>query len=318
MMGLIGYPSMAKRGYSDRMVVGAIMAGGALGVLIPPSVVLIVYGLIAQESVGRLFLGGVFPGFLLAALFVVYVLVRSWHDPRLGPPVPPEERATFGQKLAALKDVAAPMVLVVVVLGSMFFGLATPTEAAAIGAAGAIVSALFYRRFSFPAMQSCAEDSLRIVAMIMWIILSAEVFAAVYSGIGATKLIQNLLTDWEVSRWVVLILMQVIWIFLGMLMEALSVLLITAPIFVPVAKSLGFDPVWFGILFVVNMEMGFLTPPFGINLFVMKGILKGTRVTTADVYLGALPFVGLQLLGLAVVMLFPALATWLPNLVFNR
>ncbi len=316
MMGLIGYPSMVRRHYDKKLVIGAIMAGGALGPLIPPSIIMIVYGLIAQELVGKLFLGGVFPGLLLSSMFVLYVLVRCGLRPELGPALPQAERATLAEKLRATKGVVLPVLLVIAVLGSMFAGLATPTEAAAVGAAGAIVSALVHRRFSFGTLQQAAQDTLRVVAMILWIVLSAEVFASIYSGIGATKLIQNLLANWEVSRWVVLIVMQLIWVVLGMLMEALSVLLITAPVFIPVAQALGFDPLWFGILFVVNMELGFLSPPFGINLFVMRGILPDD-VRMGQIYAAALPFLLIQAVGLGLVILFPPLATWLPNLLIN-
>lgn len=317
MMGLIGYPSMIKRGYDRRIAIGAIMAGGALGPLIPPSIIMIVYALIANESIGKLFLAGVVPGLLLAGLFIAYVLIRSWLNPSLGPPVPVEERLNFAQKLKASRGIVFPVLLVVGVLGSMFAGIATPTEAAAIGAVGAIVAARLRGPIKLSALQTTAEDTLRVVAMILWIVLAAEVFSSIYSGIGATKFVSGLLTRWDVHWLLVLLIMQAIWFAMGTLMDALSILLITAPIFVPVAQHLGFDGVWFGLLFVLNMEMGFLTPPFGINLFVMRGILPANEVSMADIYQAGIPFVGLQALGLALVIAFPWIAVGLPNLVFG-
>jgi tripartite ATP-independent transporter DctM subunit len=317
MMGLIGYPSMVRRGYDKRMVIGAVMAGGALGPLIPPSIIMIIFALIADQSVGRLFLAGVLPGLLLSLLFIGYVLLRCWMQPNLGPPIPRAERPDLRGKIEATKGVVFPILLVIAVLGSIFAGIATPTEAAAVGAVGSIVSAMLNRRLTLSLLQKTAEDSLRVVAMILWIVLAAEVFASIYTGLGATRFVQNLLTGWDVSPLMVLLTMQVIWFVLGMLMEALSILLITAPIFVPVAHALGFDMVWFGLLFVLNMEMGFLTPPFGINLFVMRGILPKNEVAMLDIYRGAVPFVILQAIGLALVIAFPWIATGLPNLVFN-
>ena len=313
MMGLIGYPSMIRRGYDRKMIMGPIMAGGALGPLIPPSVIMIVYGVVAGVSVGKLFLGGVFPGLMLSAMFIVYILVRCFLNPSLGPPLPKEDRASWREKIIALRGVVLPIFLVIGVLGSIFAGIATPTEAAAVGAGGSLICAAVYRRLNFEVLKESALLTLRMVAMVVWIIFAADIFASIYSGIGATKLVQKLLTEWEVSPWVILILTQVIWIVLGSLMESLSILLITAPVFLPVIISLGFDPLWFGVLYVVNCEIGFLTPPFGINLFVMKGILAETDVTLPEIYRAAIPFIFIQFIGLVLVMLFPALAVWLPN-----
>jgi tripartite ATP-independent transporter DctM subunit len=317
MMGLIGYPSMIKRGYDRKMIMGPIMAGGALGPLIPPSVIMIIYGLVASISIGKLFLGGVLPGLMLSAMFIAYVLVRCALNPSLGPPLPKDERARWSEKFIALRGVILPILLVIGVLGSIFSGIATPTEAAAVGAAGSIVCAAVYRRLNLEILIQSAFMTLRVVAMVVWIIFGAMFFAAIYSGIGATKLIQTLLTEWDVSPWVVLIVMQLIWIVLGSLMEALSVLLITAPVFIPVSTALGFDPLWFGVLFVVNCEMGFLTPPFGINLFVMKGILPPSDARMPEIYRAAVPFIFIQFIGLVLVMAFPALAVWLPNLIIK-
>jgi hypothetical protein len=208
---------------------------------------MIIYGLVASISIGKLFLGGVLPGLMLSTMFIAYVLIRCALNPSLGPPLPEDERARWSEKFIALRGVILPILLVIGVLGSIFSGIATPTEAAAVGAAGSIVCAAVYRRLNLEILIQSAFMTLRVVAMVVWIIFGAMFFAAIYSGIGATKLIQTLLTEWDVSPWVVLIVMQAIWIVLGSLMEALSVLLITAPVFIPVSTALGFDPLWFGV-----------------------------------------------------------------------
>lgn len=317
MMGIIGYPSMTARGYDKHLVMGAIMAGGALGMLIPPSLLMIVYALVAGESVGKMFLGGVVPGLMLSVLFIAYILLRCRANPSLGPPVPVEERADIREKIVALRGIIIPLLLVVGVLGSIFAGIATPTEAAAVGAFGALISAAVYRRLSWKVLTDAADRTFRTVAMVMWIILGATVFASIYQGLGATQVIHSVIADADVSKWVVLIMMQVTWIILGTLMDSVSILLITAPVFIPLAELLGFDLLWFGILFMINVEMAALTPPFGFNLFVMRGIVPPGEVTMGAVYRSAVPFIILHFLVLVVVMLFPDLAVWLPNQVYQ-
>jgi tripartite ATP-independent transporter DctM subunit len=316
LMGIIGLPAMLRRNYDKGLAMGAIMAGGALGPLIPPSVVMIVYALIGELSVGKLFLGGVVPGLLLSFLFVVYILVRCYFNPSLGPALPLEERATWMEKFISLKGVIFPTILVVGVLGSIFAGLATPTEAAAVGAFGSIVSAAVYRRLNWGILRDSAFRTLRTVAMVMWVIFGAKCFATIYQGIGAAELIQNVLRSLPVSKWVILIMIQVTWLILGSLMDALSILMITAPIFIPVANFLGFDALWFGILYAVNTEMGYLTPPFGVNLIIMRGIVP-SGITMGDIYRSVWPFITVQAMALILLILFPPLAVWLPNLVFR-
>jgi tripartite ATP-independent transporter DctM subunit len=314
MMGIIGLPAMLARNYNKQIAMGSIMAGGALGVLIPPSVVLIVYALLSGESIGMLFVGGIVPGLLLACLFITYILVRCFLNPNLGPALPAEERATWKEKFIALRGVILPILLVSSVLGSLFFGIATPTEAASIGALGTIISAGIYRRLSFKILKGVAFQSLKTVAMLMWIIFAAGSFATIYQGIGASELIQNMIKSWPVSKWVILFLMQAVWIFLGCFMDGISILMITAPVFIPIATHLGVDLLWFGIVYTVNSEMGFLTPPFGVNLFVMRGITREMDITTQEIYAAAVPFICLQLLGLVLVMVIPDLITWLPRM----
>lgn len=318
MMGIIAMPAMLSRGYDKGIAMGSIMAGGALGALIPPSITFIVYASISDVSIGKLFLGGVFPGILLSGMFIAYITIRCLINPSLGPAMPREERASFVEKLVSTKELVLPLLLIIAVLGSMFFGLATPTEAAAVGAFGALVSAVVARKLSIDLMFQAGLKTLAIVAMVMWIIFGANVFASIYQGLGASALVQNLMIGWDVHPIVVIILMQVIWILLGCLMDSLSILMITGPIFVPVAIALGYDPLLLGVLFVLTSEIGYLSPPFGVNLFMMRSIVSEEVASMQDIYRSVVPFMALQLLGLILVMIFPAIAIWLPELVYAR
>lgn len=317
MMGIIGLPAMLRRNYDKRIAMGCIMAGGALGPLIPPSVVLIIYSLLSGQSIGKLFVGGIIPGLLLAGVFITYILIRCSLNPRLGPALPAEERASWGEKFIALRGIILPVLIVCGVLGSLFLGVATPTEAASVGALGAVVSAGIYRRLSVDILKGVAFQSLKTVSMVMWVIFGAGCFATIYQGIGASELIQNMIKSWPVSKWVILALIQATWIMLGCLMDAISILMVTAPVFIPIANYLGVDLLWFGVLYAVNTEMGYLTPPFGVNLFVMRGVTQDMGITTKEIYAAAMPFVCLQFLGLVLVMVFPGLITWLPGVLLK-
>ena len=317
LMGIIGLPAMLRRKYDVRLAMGSIMAGGALGPLIPPSVVLIIYSLISGQSVGKLFIGALLPGLLLSFFFICYILVKCRFRPELGPALPPEELFTFREKLAALKGVILPIGLVACVLGSIFMGVATPTEAAAFGAFGSVVSAALHRKLSWAVLRDAALQTVKTVSMVMWCIFGAGWFVSIYQGLGASQFIQSLLKSWPVSPWMIMALMQLTWIILGCLMDAISILMITSPIFVPMAQFLGFDLLWFGVLFAVNTEMGYLTPPFGVNLIVMSGIAQGKGIPMSEVYRAVWPFVTLQFLGLLCVVFFPGLSTWLPNILFR-
>jgi len=316
-MGLIALPSMLKRNYSKDIAIGCICAGGALGILIPPSIVMIVYGVMAQVSIGRLFAGGVFPGLVLSALFITYILIRARLNPRLGPPLPPEDRVSLRKMLPEFRALIFPIALVLAVLGSIFSGIATPTEAAAVGALGAMISTALSRRLNWPLIQESGTQTLRLTAMILWIAIAATWFSSTYSAIGGPQFVNQFLQSLGVSRWLVLAGIQFILILLGMVMETMGIIMITVPIFIPIIRAFGFDSLWFGILFVMNMEMGLLTPPFGVNLFYMKGIVP-KDVSMGDVYRSIVPFVLLQLTGLIIVIIFPKIATFLPDLIFSR
>jgi len=313
MMGIIGLPAMLRRRYDKYIAMGSIMAGGALGPLIPPSLVLIVYAMISGESVGKLFLGGVVPGLLLSSMFLIYIFGVCYFNESLGPAIAAEERANWNQKIASLKGLIFPLLLIAGVLGTLFLGIATPTEAASVGAFGSIISAFINRRLTWKILNGVNKLTLKTVAMVMWIIFGAGCFAAIYQGLGVAAWIQKMVTSWPVSKWTILILIQIAWIILGCLMDSLSILMITMPVFLPVIKFLNIDLLWFGILFVVNTEMGYLTPPFGVNLFVMRGIAP-KEITTLDIYWAATPFILIQAICVALVMLLPSLATFLPRL----
>lgn len=311
-MGLIALPAMLKRRYDSGIALGCIAAGGALGQLIPPSLLMILYGSITGISVGQLFMGGVFPGLMLSMLFIIYIGIRCFLKPDTGPPLPPEERAGWRPKLISLRAVVLPMLLVVGVLGSIYTGVATPTEAAGVGAFGAIICAIVYRRLSWQTLRKAAVSSLRLSAMVLWIATGAFCFSAVFGALGAAELVERVVVALPIGRYGILIAMQVIIIIMGMFLDPIAIVFIGVPVFVPIAQALGFDPLWFGIVFMVNLEMSFLTPPFGFNLFYLKGVAP-EGLTMADIYRSVIPFVILQAIGLAIVIIFPQLALWLPS-----
>jgi len=315
-MGLIALPSMLKRNYNKQIALGSIMAGGALGVLIPPSILMILYALFARVSVGRMFIGGVFPGLLLSGLFIAYIGIRCFLQPHMGPGVPREESVGWGAKLTSFKAVLLPVFIIIGVLGSIFTGIATPTEAAAVGAGGAILSAFIYRRLTWQNFKEAIFRTIRLTCMVMWIVLGATVFTAVYSGIGAPELFRNLILDLPVQPMMVIVMFQITYFILGCFLDPTGIIMLTVPIFVPVINALGFNPVWFGVLFVVNMEMAFLTPPYGVNLFYMRGVAP-PGVTMGDIYRSIAPFVVLQGIGLVLVVLFPQIVLWLPSLMLD-
>jgi len=310
-MGIIALPEMIKRGYDKKIAMGCIAGGGALGILIPPSVIMILYGLFTGESIGALFMGGVFPGILLSALFILYISIRCWRQKQLGPALPPEERASWGLKLVSLRAVGLPLLVIFMVLGGIYLGVVTPSEAAALGVLGAVISAVIYRRFTLTLVKQATFRTASLAGMIIWILMGAYCFTAIYQASGAKDLMENLLLAIPGGRWGILITIQLTFILLGMILDPAGIIMICTPVFVPVIIALGFSPLWFGILFVMNMEMGYLTPPFGFNLFYMKAVApKGT--TMGEIYGAIFPFVLLQAIGLAIVIVFPAIALWLP------
>ena len=310
-MGLIALPSMLSKGYDKRISIGAISAGGTLGILIPPSIVMIFYGAFTETSVGALFMAGIIPGIMLALIFMIYIAVRTHLQPSLAPALP--EKYTLKEKIINLKSLILPMILILLVLGVIYTGIATPTEASGIGAFGAFLILVFTRRFTWKVLQESVARTLSITVMGLWIVLGAKSFTHIYVTIGAVDLVSGIINNLAVNPWLIIILMQLILIALGMFIDTLGVMLITIPIFVPLIISMRFDPVWFGILYTINMEMGYITPPFGFNLFYMKSIVEPMGFGMEDVYRSIAPFFFLEILGLVIVMIFPQLCLWLPS-----
>ncbi len=315
-MGVMALPAMLKRGYDKQLATGCILAGGVLGPLVPPSIALVLYGTIAQVSIGELFAGGMGAGLLCAALIIGYILIRCYINPELGPPIPEEERADFRTKIASLKGVVLPLLLITAVLGSIYSGIATPTEAAAVGAFGAFVCSALHRRLTWDLLKSVAYTTIQVQGFMMWILFAAQAFAAVYMGLGASRMVIRLVETYEIGWWTMLIAIQVVWFLLGLVIDAWSILMITLPILLPLIPLYGFDPLWLGVLYAVNTQTGYLTPPFGTMLFMMKGIAP-KEVTMNDIYRSIVPFVATQLFCLALCIAFPVLVTWLPDLLFK-
>jgi tripartite ATP-independent transporter DctM subunit len=317
-MSMIALPEMFKRGYDKRLAMGAVLAGGTLGILIPPSVLMIVYGLVANESIGQLYAGSFLPGFLLSALYIAYITIRCWMCPAMGPPVPLEERLSFVQKLKIARGIIVPMILVVLVLGIMFAGIASPTEAAGVGAFGSIVIVTLQRKFSWSKLYQACENTLKATSMVLWTIFGANLFVALYVTVGGANFVEDSLLGSGMGPWGILLLMQVILLFLGCFLDWVGILMLCVPIFVPIIKKLGFDPIWFGVLYAVNMQISFLSPPFGYALFYLAGAV-GPRlgITTREIWWAAIPFIALQVVGLALCIIFPQIILWVPQMLYK-
>lgn len=314
-MGILSLPAMLNRGYDKRIALGCICAGGTLGILIPPSVITIVYAVTAGVSIGKMFMGGVVPGLLLASLFIIYIGVRCWLNPALGPAPSKAERQeyTFVDKIIALRGIILPVLLIIGVLGSIYAGIATPTEAAGIGSVGAVICAAIYRKLNWKNFKESVFETAKITAMILWITIGARCFISVFSAVGGDDLIRDFMTGLEINRWFIMIFIQLILVVLGLFLDEIGIILLCVPIFLPIITDLGFDPVWFGILFLVNAQMDYITPPFGYTLFYLKGVAP-EGVSMGDIYRAVIPFVLLQAVGLALCMIFPQVILWLPNM----
>jgi tripartite ATP-independent transporter DctM subunit len=312
-LGLIAVPAMLKRHYDKSLALGSVMAGGVLGDIIPPSIIMIVFAYITRLSIGRLFFGGVIPGFICAGLYVLYIAIRCYLQPQLAPPV--AEVVTRKMRWESLREIVAPALLILAVLGSIFLGIATPTEAAAVGATGALVCCFIYRRFSWKMLVTSCLETIKISSMALWILVAATLFGVFYTSAGAHEFVLGIVQGLPVNRWVILLGMQVVLLIFGCFMDDYAIITICAPIFMPIAISLGFDPIWFAIVFILNMQVAYLTPPFGWALILMKGVAP-PEITTGDIWRSVPPFVAIQLLVLVLTMLIPQLALWLPGKMF--
>lgn len=310
-MGLIAVPSMLRRRYDKRLVLGTVAAGGALGMLIPPSIIAILYASLAGTSVSQLFAACMIPGITLAIMFIVYLTIRCKIQPSIGPPT--EERSTFREKLTSLKAVVFPFILIFLVLGTIYLGVATPTEAAGVGAMGSVIACAFNRKLTWKNVRTAVDRTFRITAMCMWIVFGAIAFSRAYSVAGASDFITDLIVGTGLPPLGIIWMMMAIFFILGMFIESAGILMITIPIFLPIVHTLGYDPIWFGVLYMINTEMGLISPPFGITLFWLKGVVTAD-ITMGDIYHSVWPFVVVQALCLTLFMYFPGIAMWLPSL----
>ena len=315
----IALPEMLRRGYDKIMITGVVQAGSSLGILVPPSVVLVLYGMIARESVGKLWLAGALPGLMMAALFIVYIVVRCRVQPHLGPTVSEADRnLPMSEKLRLLRAGIIPFLIFFFMTGLFVMGITSLVESSAVGATAATLAALVRRRLNRKVMEETVRKTLGISCMFMWIILAALCFGAVFDGIGAARAIETLfITNWNLTPWEVLIMMQLSYLFMGMFLDDTAMLVIVAPLYVPLVKILGFDPVWYGVLYTITCQIAYMTPPFGYNLFLMRAMAP-PEITLMDIYRSISPFVLVMILALVLVMVFPQIALWLPGEVYAR
>ncbi|TYB90124.1 TRAP transporter large permease subunit [Oceaniovalibus sp. ACAM 378] len=315
----IALPELLKRGYDKRMVTGVIQAGSSLGILVPPSVVLVLYAMIARQPVGQLWLAGVLPGLLMAGLFIAYIVIRCRLNPALGPVIPAEELAaiTRAEKRRMLLAGLLPLVIFATMMVPFVNGWTSLVESSAIGAMTAFVAAVLKGRMTREVFENSVRNTLGISCMFMWIILAALGFGAVFDGLGAVRAIENLFTEqMGLDPWTILILMQLSFILMGTFLDDTAMLVIVAPLYIPLVRALGFDLIWYGILYTITTQIAYMTPPFGYNLFLMRAMAPD-EVSLGDIYRSIVPFVAVMVLALAIIMAFPQIALWLPGYVYG-
>ena len=310
----IALPEMLKRNYDKRMITGVVQAGSSLGILIPPSVVMVLYGMIARQPVSQLWLAGLLPGLLMATLFILYIYIRCKLQPNLGPILPLKERdIPLIEKIKLLKAGIVPFVIFFLMTGLFLMGIASLVECSAVGALLATLASILKGRFNRKVLDTTLRKTLGVSCMFMWIILAALTFGAVFDGLGAGRAIETLFIEkWNLSPWGVLIMMQLSYILMGMFLDDTAMLVIVAPLYVPLIIALGFDPIWYGVLYTITCQIAYMTPPFGYNLFLMRAMAP-KEITLQDIYSSIIPFVLVMVFGLAIVMIFPEIATYLPE-----
>ncbi|MCC0022054.1 MAG: TRAP transporter large permease subunit [Nitratireductor sp.] len=314
----IALPEMLRRGYDKVLITGVVQGGSSLGILIPPSVVLVLFGMIARQPVSKLWFAGLVPGLIMAGLFIIYILARSALNPKLAPVVADEElNMPFREKLALARAGIIPFAIFFFMTGLFVSGYTSLVESSAVGATCATLAAIVKRRFTWKLIRDTSMKTLAVSCMFLWLILAALAFGAVFDGIGAVKAIENIFVEqWDLSPWAIIIMMQVSFIVMGMFLDDTAMLVIVAPLYVPLVKTLelGFDNqlIWFGVLYTITCQIAYITPPFGYNLFLMRS-LAPDEISLADIYKSIWPFVVMMALTIALVMLFPQLALWLPE-----
>jgi tripartite ATP-independent transporter DctM subunit len=301
------------------MITGVVQAGSSLGILVPPSVVMVLYGMIARQPVSKLWLAGIIPGLMMATLFILYIAIRCRLQPNLGPALPKEDREIpFKEKIILLKAGLIPFAIFFTMTGLFLMGIASLVECSAVGALGATIAAFYKKNLNRKIIEVTLRKTLGVSCMFMWIILAALCFGAVFDGIGAVKAIESLFIErWNLSPWGVLIMMQISYIFMGMFLDDTAMLVIVAPLYVPLIIALGFDPIWYGVLYTITCQIAYMTPPFGYNLFLMRAMAP-KEISLVDIYRSIIPFVIVMCIGLALVMIFPEIATWLPEYISRR
>jgi tripartite ATP-independent transporter DctM subunit len=316
----IALPELLRHGYDKRMVTGVVQAGSSLGILIPPSVVLVLYAMIARQPVLQLWLAGILPGLMMAAVFAAYIFVRTHLNPALGPAMPAAERAeiSWGERFSLLREGIMPLAVFGIMMGLFLTGTTSLVESSAVGAVLATVAAGIERKLSWRVVEDTLRKTLSISCMFLWIILAALCFSAVYDGLGAIKTIENLLLNtWDFEPWTILVLMLLSFIIMGAFLDDTAMLVIVAPLYIPLVVKLGFNPIWFGVLYTMTCQIAYITPPFGYNLFLMRA-LAPPGVTLGDIYRSIVPFFFLMVASVIVILLFPQIALWLPNLYSGR
>lgn len=315
----IALPELLRRGYDKVMVTGIVQGGSTLGILVPPSVVLVLYGMIARVPVGQLWLAGVLPGLLMAFMMAVYVYVRCRINPKLGPALPKEDRnVPLSEKLKLLSAGIIPLGIFALMMGLFLTGTTSLVESSAVGAVSAGLAAWYRGRLTKRVMWDTLQKTLGISCMFMWILLASLCFGAVFDGLGAVKSIERFfLGDLGLSPWQVLLLMQVSFIIMGAFLDDTAMLVIVAPLYIPLVGKLGFDLVWYGILYTITCQIAYITPPFGYNLFLMKAMAP-PEIGIRDIYRSILPFVGIMVASLLIIAFFPEIATWLPNYYYSK
>lgn len=317
-MGVVALPAMLKRGYGKSLALGSICAGGGLATLIPPSVVLIMYALTTGTSIGQLYMAGILPGLMLAGFYIIYVITISYLKPEIAPAAPPEEiNIPLMEKIGYLKKLILPGMVAFGVLGSLYMGIATPTEAAGIGVAGAVIAAAVNRRLSWAGMSSAVVETTKVTCMLYWLFFGASALIGIYTIAGGTQYLKDLIAGLPIGKWGILLVVNLIWIILGCIIDWIGILLLTAPIFVPVLVALGFDPIWIGVLFCMNMQISYISPPFGPAAFYLKGAAP-PGITMGDIFRSVWPFIGIQILALLTLVAFPEIALWLPRTMLNN
>ena len=314
----IALPELLRRGYDKVMVTGVVQAGSSLGILVPPSVVLVLYAMIARQPVGQLWLAGVLPGLMMAALFILYIWIRCRLQPSLGPAMENTHEVSRAEKLRLLGAGALPLAIFAAMMIPFVNGWTSLVESSAIGALTALLASFLKRRMTWQIFETCAKKTLGITCMFMWIILAALGFGAVFDGLGAVKAIENLFTEqMGLDPWMILILMQLSFIIMGTFLDDTAMLVIVAPLYVPLVQALGFDLVWYGVLYTITTQIAYMTPPFGYNLFLMRAMAP-PEIRLHDIYRSIIPFVGVMVLALALIMVFPQIALWLPDYVYGK